>query len=118
MVATQRREEGVRVLRVTLSQAILVMSGRCRMMYQRFGPKPEGTIFSKRSKPQGTYSSPHDTVASMAEQLEMNIQGDIERAEKVSGVECRQKGPEQAATADGAAILVVREISPVPPPRR
>jgi hypothetical protein len=46
------------------------------MMYQSLKPKPEGTIFSKRSKPQGTYSSPHDTAITMAEQLEMNIQGD------------------------------------------
>jgi len=75
--ATPRREEGVRVLRVTLSQAILVISGPSRMMYQCFGLKPEGAIFSKRSKPQGTYSSPHDTATSMAEQLEMNIQGEV-----------------------------------------
>ncbi len=52
------------------------MSGRRRMMYQNLKPNPEGTIFSKRSKPQGTYSSPDDTAKSMAERLEMNIQGD------------------------------------------
>jgi hypothetical protein len=48
------------------------------MMYRSLQLKPEGTIFSKRSKPQGTDSSPHDTASSMAEQLEMNIQGDRE----------------------------------------
>jgi hypothetical protein len=72
-------EEGVSVLRGTLSKAILVISGRSRMMYRSLPLKPEGTIFSKRSKPQGTYSSPHDTAFSMAEQLEMNIQGDIHK---------------------------------------
>jgi hypothetical protein len=51
------------------------MSGPSRMMYQNLTPKPEGTIFFKRSKPQGTYSSPHDSAMSMAKQLEMNIQG-------------------------------------------
>src|SRR5437899_6732508 len=51
------------------------MSGPSRMMYQYLESRPEGTIFSKRSKPQGTNSSPHDTAASMAERLEMNIQG-------------------------------------------
>jgi hypothetical protein len=66
----------VRVLRFILGKAILVISGPGRMMYQSLKPKPEGTIFSKRSKPQGTYSSPHDTAITMAEQLEMNIQGD------------------------------------------
>src|SRR2546428_14051456 len=51
------------------------MSGPSRMMCQYLESRPEGTIFSKRSKPQGTNSSPHDTAASMAERLEMNIQG-------------------------------------------
>ena len=37
-----------------LGKVILVMSGQSRMMYQCLEPKPEGTIFSKRSKPQGT----------------------------------------------------------------
>ena len=68
------------VLRLILGKAILVISGPGRMMYQSLKPKPEGTIFSKRSKPQGTYSSPHDTAITMAEQLEMNIQGDAAKA--------------------------------------
>ena len=75
-MAKRQREEGVSILRTISGKVILVMSGQGRMMYQRLKPKPEGTIFSKRSKPQGTDSSPHDTAMSMAEQLEMNIQGD------------------------------------------
>jgi hypothetical protein len=74
-VAKNRREEGVRILRTILGKVILVISGQGRMMYQSLKPKPEGTIFSKRSKPQVSDSSPHDTATSMAEQLEMNIQG-------------------------------------------
>ena len=69
-------EEGVSLLRRILGKVILVMSGRGRMMYQCLEPKPEGAIFSKRSKPQGTDSSPHDTATSMANWLESNIQGD------------------------------------------
>jgi hypothetical protein len=72
----RKREEGVSILRTILGKAILVMSGQRRMMYQNLRPKPEGTIFSKRSKPQGTNSSPHDTATNMTEPLEMNIQGD------------------------------------------
>jgi hypothetical protein len=68
----------VSILRTTLSKAILVMSGQARMMYQCLKPKPEGAIFSKRSKPQGTRSSPHDSAANMTKRLEMNIQGDTE----------------------------------------
>ena len=37
---------------VLLGQAILVISGQSRMMYQCLKPKPEGAIFAKRSKPQ------------------------------------------------------------------
>src|ERR1700733_10958596 len=46
-------------------------------MYQNLGPKPEGAIFPKRSKPQGgRNSTPHDTGTSMEDQLvTMNIQG-------------------------------------------
>ena len=58
-----------------LGQVILVMSGQSRMMYQCLQPKPEGAIFSKRSKPQDAVSSPHDTGASIANWLESNIQG-------------------------------------------
>src|SRR5438270_12980001 len=45
--------EPVSLLREILGQAILVISGQSRMMYQNLVPKPKGTIFSKRSKPQG-----------------------------------------------------------------
>src|SRR5690242_8503024 len=45
------------------------------MMYRSLQLKPEGAILSKRSKPQGTDSSPHDPAISMAERLEMSIQG-------------------------------------------
>ena len=57
-------------------KVILVISGQSRMMYQSLVPKPEGTIFSKRSKPQGTDRSPHD-AATIIKWLEMIIQGDI-----------------------------------------
>ena len=77
-VVTSVARELVSLLREIFGPAILVISGQSRMMYQNLVPKPKGTIFSKRSKPQGTYSSPHDTAASMAEQLEMNIQGDAD----------------------------------------
>ncbi len=50
---------------VTFGQAILVMSGQSRMMYQNLKPKPEGTIFSKRSTPQGTDRAPHDAAIIM-----------------------------------------------------
>src|ERR1700688_35007 len=46
--------KSVSLLREIFGQAILVISGQRRMMYQSFAPKPEGTIFSKRSEPQGT----------------------------------------------------------------
>ena len=62
-----------------LGKVILVISGQSRMMYQCLEPKPEGAIFSKRSMPQGTDSSPHDTAASIANWLESNIQGHKER---------------------------------------
>ena len=58
-----------------LGKVILVMSGPGRKMYQYLEPKPEGAIFSKRSKPQDAVSSPHDTGASIANWLESNIQG-------------------------------------------
>jgi len=57
--------EPVSLLREILGQAILVISGQSRMMYQNLVPKPEGTIFSKRSKPQGTYRTPHDAATIM-----------------------------------------------------
>jgi hypothetical protein len=60
--ATSIREEAASHLRGNFGQAILVMSGPSRMMYQDLTPKPEGTIFSKRSKPQGTYRAPHDAT--------------------------------------------------------
>ena len=45
-------------------------------MYQYLEPKSEVTILSKRSKPQGTFSSPHDSSTSMSYWLKSNIQGD------------------------------------------
>ena len=65
------------LLRGSWAQVILVMSGPGRMMYLCLEPKPEVAIFSKRSKPQGTNSSPHDTGASIANWLASNIQGDV-----------------------------------------
>ncbi len=58
--------EPVSFLRVIFGQAILVMSGRRRKMYQNLAPKPEGIIFSKRSKPQRTDRTPHDAATIMA----------------------------------------------------
>jgi hypothetical protein len=63
-----------------LGTVILVMSGPGRMMYLCLEPKPEVAIFSKRSKPQGTNSSPHDTGASIANWLASNIQGDVAKS--------------------------------------
>ena len=63
------------LLRRISGKVILVISGQGRMMYQSLEPKPEGAISSKRSKPQGRDSSPHDAGASMANWLETNIQG-------------------------------------------
>ena len=57
--------EPVSLLRYIFGQAILVISGRCRMMYPYHKPKPEGTIFSKRSKPQGSDRTPHDATTIM-----------------------------------------------------
>ena len=68
---------GVSLLRKILGKAILVMSGRGRMMYLCLEPKPEVTISSKRSKPQEVVSSPHDSDTSMAYLLEWIIQGDL-----------------------------------------
>jgi hypothetical protein len=57
--------EPVSLLREIFGQAILVMSGQGRKMYQNLAPKPEGTIFSKRSKPQGSDRTPHDATTIM-----------------------------------------------------
>jgi hypothetical protein len=57
--------KSVSLLREIFGQAILVISGRGRKMYQNLEPKPEGTIFSKRSKPQGTDRTPHDATTIM-----------------------------------------------------
>jgi hypothetical protein len=62
---TSVAREPVSLLREIFGQAILVMSGQSRKMYQNLEPKPEGTIFSKRSKPQGTDRTPHDAATSM-----------------------------------------------------
>jgi hypothetical protein len=61
-VVTSVAREPVSLLREIFGQAILVISGQRRMMYQNLAPKPEGTIFSKRSKPQGTDRTPHDAA--------------------------------------------------------
>jgi hypothetical protein len=55
----------VSLLREIFGPAILVISGQRRRMYQSLTPKPEGTIFSKRSKPQGTDRTPHDATTIM-----------------------------------------------------
>jgi hypothetical protein len=58
--------ELVSLLREIFGQAILVISGPGRKMYQNLKPKPEGTIFSKRSEPQGSDRTPHDATTIMA----------------------------------------------------
>ena len=45
------------------------------MMYQYCKPKSEGTIFSKRSKPQGTDRAPHDAAAIVPWQLNQSYEG-------------------------------------------
>jgi hypothetical protein len=52
-VVTGVGKEGMSFLRGILGKGILVISGQSRMMYQDLVPKPEGAIFTKRSKPQG-----------------------------------------------------------------
>src|SRR5262249_1969148 len=52
-----------------LGQAILVISGPGRKMYQYLRPKPEGAIVPMRSMPQGGRDrTPHDTGTSMESQ--------------------------------------------------
>ena len=58
-------------------EAILVISGQGRMMYQYCKPKSEGTIFSKRSKPQGTDRAPHDAAAIILWQLNQSYEVDV-----------------------------------------
>ncbi len=65
MVPSVAREP-VSLLREIFGQAILVISGPGRKMYQNLEPKPEGTIFSKRSKPQVSDRTPHDATTIMA----------------------------------------------------
>jgi hypothetical protein len=64
-VVTSVARKSVSHLREIFGLAILVMSGLSRMRYQNLEPKPEGTIFSKRSKPQGTDRTPHDATTIM-----------------------------------------------------
>src|SRR5271166_4841381 len=52
----------VSLLRDIFGQAILVISGQSRRMYQNLAPKPEGTIFGKRSEPQAFDRTPHDAT--------------------------------------------------------
>ena len=68
-------EASVSLPRKILGQAILVISGQSRMMYQCLTPKAEGTISAKRSMPQAGDTSPHDIVASVTNWLELIIQG-------------------------------------------
>jgi hypothetical protein len=56
------REGAARILREISGEVILVMSGRAAGCTKALSQRSEGTIFSKRSKPQGTYRSPHDAT--------------------------------------------------------
>src|SRR5208282_5590140 len=78
--ATCVDEVGVSLPRRISGEVILVISGRSRMMYQSLELEPEGAILSKRSVPQGSYSTPHDAGASMANWLKTNIQGFVTEA--------------------------------------
>ena len=78
-------EVGVSLPRTISGKVILVISGPGRMMYQSLEPEPEGAIFSKRSVPQGTYSTPQDAGASMANWLKTNIQGDVTEIDRLGG---------------------------------
>ena len=69
------RKEGVSFLREYFGEVILVISGRAAGCTKALGQRSEGAIFSKRSKPQGTDSSPHDASTIIAGGL-MSIQGD------------------------------------------
>jgi hypothetical protein len=86
--ATRVVEVGVSLPRKTSGKVILVISGQCRMMYLSLEPEPEGAIFLKRSVPQETDSSPHDAGASMADWLEVNIQGDVVGGARLT-IRCR-----------------------------
>jgi hypothetical protein len=61
------REGAVSVLRKYLGEVILVISGRAAGCTKALSQRPEGTIFSKRSKPQGSDRSPHDAAAIIAD---------------------------------------------------
>jgi hypothetical protein len=74
-VVTSVAREPVSLLREIFGQAILVISGQRRRMYQNLAPKPEGTIFSKRSKPQGTDRTPHDATTIMIKWLNRSYEG-------------------------------------------
>jgi hypothetical protein len=52
-----------------LGAVILVISGPGRMMYRSLEPKPEGSIYRKRSDLRERHRSPHDTAASMSNWL-------------------------------------------------
>jgi transposase InsO family protein len=90
----------VSLLRGISSQVILVMSGQSRMMYQCLALEPEGAIFCQRSMPQGTNSSPHDTLPashtypSIAIWQKSSIQGNTGNEEKSNQLLfCRESVP-------------------------
>jgi hypothetical protein len=58
-----QNREPVSLLRVISGQAILVMSGPSREIYQNLKAKPEGTIVSQRTKPQATDRTPNDAAS-------------------------------------------------------
>jgi len=88
-------------------KVILVISGRSRMMYQSLEPEPEGAILSKRSVPQGSYSTPHDAGASMANWLKTNIQGFVAETlrDNVVNYVCRDRADLLWQYADCARLV-------------
>jgi hypothetical protein len=65
----ERCKEGVSFLREIFGEVILVISGRTAGCTKALSQRSEGAIFSKRSKPQGTDSSPHDAATIIADGL-------------------------------------------------
>src|SRR5277367_6956327 len=86
-IPDRRCERAMSFHRVIFGQAILVMSGQGRKMYQYLKPKPEGTIFSKRSEPQGKDRTPHDASHQNARRLNRSYE------REGGGVWGRELGP-------------------------
>src|SRR5271156_6905801 len=92
-IPDRRCERAMSFLRVIFGQAILVMSGQGRKMYQYLKPKPEGTIFSKRSEPQGKDRTPHDASHQNARRLNRSYEAAESIIREGRGWRVREAGP-------------------------